>query len=152
MIKRTILFTKIGLLCLFLAGCQLAKSVSDNTTQDTKNALLDKYWRLVELNGKSVEKSELDRQEAHIILKKEENRITGNAGCNSFFGAYTWTAQGVTFSGMGATRMACPNMEIEDQLLKGLNEIDSYSISQDHKILSFLQGTKIVAKFEVVHD
>jgi len=32
-----------------------------------------------------------------------------------------------------------------------LHEIDGYSISQDGRILSLLQGTKITAKFEVVY-
>ena len=159
--KKKILLTGIGLLlCLFLTECKTtSQSITENPTKssvenkviDNREALIGKYWKLIELNGENIKRSEADRKEPHIILKKENNAVNGHAGCNSFFGTYELTAQGIAFSQMASTMMACLDMEKEQQMLQMLHEIDGYSISQNGKILSLLKGTKTMARFEVVY-
>jgi len=69
--KKEILFIGIGLLCLFLAGCKTKQSVAENQpkdtveniqpkgtvenmTKNTKEALIEKYWKLIELDVTNV--------------------------------------------------------------------------------------------------
>jgi len=158
--KKEILLTGLGvLLCLFLTECKtIPQSITEDTTKrstenrtvDNREALIEKYWKLIELNGENFERSET-LKEPHIILKKENYAVTGNSGCNSFFGTYKLMAEKITFSQMASTKMACLNMEKEQQMLIMLHEIDGYTLSQNGKILSLLKGTNTMAKFEVVY-
>ena len=50
--------------------------------------IVNKYWKLVELNGKAVQMSASDKREPHIILHIDSNRISGTGGCNNFVGTY----------------------------------------------------------------
>ena len=50
--------------------------------------ILEKYWKLVELNGKDVVADSTFIKEPHIIFKEGNNRIIGNGGCNSISGEY----------------------------------------------------------------
>ena len=42
---------------------------------DLDHIITEKYWKLIELNGKEVAPAEEGRREAHIILKNEDNRV-----------------------------------------------------------------------------
>ena len=48
---------------------------------------------------------------------------------------------------MGMTMMACPG-EGENVYMKTLEKVDSYSISDDGKTLSFIMGDIAVMRFE----
>ena len=50
------------------------------------------------------------------------------------------------FSPMGATRMACPDLQTETEFFQMLDGVDGYSI-KDNK-LSFLSKNKVVAVFK----
>jgi heat shock protein HslJ len=71
-------------------------------------------------------------QEAHLILHSPDNRITGNGSCNNFSGSFELGSQNqISFTQMISTRMACPDMEVEDQLLKVFESADSFSLNKD---------------------
>ncbi len=68
----------------------------------------------------------------HILLHFEVNKISGNSGCNSFFGEYTVEGGSLHIKGLGATRKTCPeNMDLEQQFLNWLDAVDKYSIRRD---------------------
>ena len=121
----------------------------DNTS------IIEKYWRLIELNGTPIASGITFLKEPHIILKNEDNRIFGSGGCNSVFGGYTITGQnGISFTQMAGTRMAGPEeiMKIEDDFLKVLGNVDNYTLSADGKFLSLNRARMApLARFEVVY-
>ena len=112
------------------------------------NTLTEKYWKLIEINGKTVKPSE---KEAHIIFKEADNRIIGNSGCNSFAGGFELLpGNRISFSKIASTRMACMDMSIEDQLFNILSTVDNFSLSEG--ILSLNRARMAsLARFEVVY-
>lgn len=109
----------------------------------------DKYWKLIELNGKKII-AEQQAKEAHVVLKTEENRITGNGGCNSFFGTYQFLpGNSIQISPLGSTKMACLNDNVEDEFLKILAIADNYTIKNDTLSLNKAKMAPL-AKFELV--
>ena len=139
--KRIIFIMSITILALFAnAACKTRKTDSqkistttENTVAETGSDLTGKHWKLIELFGNPVPATENNAQEAHIIFNAEDNRFSGNAGCNRISGTYELKSPDrITFSQAIATRMMCINgMETEDQFLQVINTADSYIIKND---------------------
>jgi len=101
--------------------------------------LLDTFWKLVAIDGSRVTLP-ADSRQIHMVLASDDSRVTGFAGCNSFFGKFQLDREpgeeqslapfSLTFSSLGTTRKVCPAvMETEQRLLKALNEVDQAQIS-----------------------
>ena len=82
-------------------------------------------WVAESLNGKEIKFKE-GGSEVFITLESSDKKVFGRAGCNRFFGVYEQNESQLTFSGMGATKMACPDMEVEGKILKAMNEVKSF--------------------------
>lgn len=111
----------------------------------------EKYWKLIELNGRSVTVQEGGR-EPHLIIKQEGDRVIGNGGCNGFNGAYELNeATGrVRFSKVAATLMACIGENVEGEFFKVLEEVDNFTT--DGRFLSLNKARMApLARFEVVY-
>lgn len=100
------------------------------TEQVFDPSLTGKKWKLVELNGKPVEQPAGSGKDYYIELDTRETRVNGFAGCNGFFGNYELKAGNrITFTKMGSTLMACPNLSTEQALLKVLETADNYTVN-----------------------
>ncbi|MBA4194222.1 MAG: hypothetical protein C0451_06605 [Comamonadaceae bacterium] len=93
------------LLCLpvLAAGCA-------GTAAPPAPVLVGTEWRLESLGGREVPAG----SQATLAFP-EAGRVAGNASCNRFFGTYTQTRQNISFSQMGATRMACIGSAAEQE-------------------------------------
>lgn len=119
---------------LTLAGCHSAKKTGSNVEGFS---ITDRYWKLIELNGQQVGDSQVEGNEAHMILNSADSRVSGNGGCNNFSGTYDLEpGNQISFSQLISTRMACPDMEVEDQLFTVLEAADNYAIISDTLSLS----------------
>ena len=100
---------------------RLVKAFGDQDIEDIT-------WELFEMDGGKVEYGQEDSP-AYFILTSSEGRVSGNLGCNNFFGTYE-LEQGmrIRFSPLGATMMACPNMGTEDRLNEILQTVDNYRV------------------------
>lgn len=118
-----------------------------------KGSITEKYWKLIEINGKPVAITGQMRREPFIILRNESSRVTGNGGCNTLTGSYELgPANRIKFSQVVATRMFCPDMETETEMMKIFNDADNYAISADGKNLSLNKAEMApLARFEVVY-
>lgn len=88
----------------------------------------DITWELVEMDGGKIEYGKEDTP-AYFILTSSEGRVSGNLGCNSFFGTYELEhGMRIRFSPLGATMMACPNMDTEARLNEILQTVDNYTV------------------------
>jgi len=126
---------------------------STSLTHQQSESITEKYWKLIELNGNPIDEEKLNRP-AFITLKNEENRVTGNGGCNTLAGSYELdaVAKRLKFSKMITTQMACLNMEVEFEMNKVLEMVDNYALSPDGKFLSLHRARMApLARFEIVY-
>ncbi|MFI3314969.1 MAG: META domain-containing protein [Rikenellaceae bacterium] len=118
-------------------GCRSSKS--KNPYNLTSNG-----WKLTEMNGAKIIS---DSQSYTITFDEAESKIFGMAECNRYFADYELSeVRRVSFSGAGATKMMCPDQEREDQYLKTLNEINSYTVDGDTLLL--LKDGEVVLIYE----
>lgn len=77
----------------------------------------------------------------------EEGKVSGNAGCNNFFGmAEMMMSSGkVNFSNVGSTKMMCADMSVEDSFMMMLPKVNNYKISGN--TLELYQGKLLLMKF-----
>lgn len=126
---------------LALGGCTAVASAADG--------IVEKYWKLVELNGKPVPTLE---REPHMILKAD-GRVNGFGGCNVFTGGYTLDAatSRLSFGQVASTMMACAaGMEVEQAFHEVLKRTDSYALDGDRLVLIRARMAPL-ARFEAVY-
>jgi heat shock protein HslJ len=118
----------------FLPSCNGTKPFADKNGDSATMSLTNTYWKLVELNGKSIgEAEDGKRRELFLLLATKDNRVSGNAGCNGFGGTYSTATGnfGISFSQMMRTQMACNGPDLENSYLSILEKADSYYIMRD---------------------
>ncbi|MEI6947180.1 META domain-containing protein [Paraflavisolibacter sp. H34] len=149
-------FFPVVVLLLSLASCGTAKSPQQgNTVQASapgqQAGLVEKYWKLTELGGSALVSSDKWRREPHMILKADGNKLNGHGGCNSFFGTYELPGgNGIRFTGVGSTRMACEDMQVEYRFLQALQAAGQYTVQGDALALQDAKGT-VLARFAAVY-
>jgi heat shock protein HslJ len=118
--------------------------------QKQQNVLTGRYWRLVELRGKKIEKAENQSKEAFLFFNTDGKSAHGNGGCNSINGGVELTEMNrIKFSRMASTMMACPHMEDEREFLQILESADNYNLTGDTLILNKARMAPL-ARFENV--
>ena len=84
---------------------------------------LEGEWNVIELEGKSLSS---DNPLPFLSFDLKEKRLSGNTGCNRIIGSLDIddaNNEMISFPQVGSTRMACPDMTVEDNLLKLLNSV-----------------------------
>lgn len=111
------------------------------------SSILEKYWKLVEVNGKTVMLSGELRKGPHMILKVMDRRVSGNGSCNGYGGTYHLSAGNkIHFSPIISTKMACSEMEVETAFFNVFQSADHYTVSGDS--LSLHDSNKrVLARF-----
>lgn len=108
-----VLFVGIGL----FAGCKSKKAVVASISD------LDGEWGVIEMNGKSLNPAETNQVMVFDIARQS---LSGNAGCNRLMGKIEYNDSYkniVKFPQVATTRMACPDMNGETELLGALNKV-----------------------------
>ncbi len=110
-----------------------AKTVGNVENKLGEEPITEKYWKLVTLEGQPVTMAPNQEKEIYFMLKTDENRVQGFAGCNTFNGSYTleegWR---IKFSPLATTMMACPDVNVnESELFKVFELTDNYSLRGD---------------------
>ena len=91
-----------------------------------QNKIEEKYWKLTQLNGQNISFS--GQKEPYMILKTADSSVRGFAGCNGFGGHFELLpGNRVHFSKMISTKMACPDLALENQFMQILQKADNYS-------------------------
>jgi heat shock protein HslJ len=136
-------------------GCNTTKkSTNSGISSDNPNPnsdLIETYWKLTELMGEPITMTPGTKKEMHMVIKKQDNLVNGNSGCNSFTGSYILLeGNRISFSKLAGTKMACIDMEKETTFMEALQKADNYAIQG--KILSLNKGRMApLAKFEAVY-
>jgi heat shock protein HslJ len=142
MMKKNIFLISL-LLFLFMA-CKTIQSTNKLTTS------LEGTWELNYITGPRIALDGLyPSKKPYITFDLKENKVSGNNSCNQYFGTLNSNGNSINFKDakMGMTRMACPGNG-ENTYMKTLEQIDSYSISEDGKTLNFLMGDIAMMRFE----
>lgn len=113
------------------------------------SSIVKTKWKLVELNGKPIEKSKESTKEMFIQLDSE-NRFAAFAGCNNMMGEYeiNETTMRISFSKVAATMMACAEMDTEQEFAEMLETVDNFSYNGNQMTLNKARMAPL-AKFEM---
>lgn len=104
------------------------------------------HWQLKEINGKAVELTG-NRKDPFIRFDKDTGKVSGNTGCNDFFGTFRQEGGKFSMGPLGMTRMACKGwMETEQALAQVLDQTTAYEIRGNS--LFVMNGDTIGAMYQ----
>lgn len=109
---------------------------------------INNNWKITYLKGVQ----ELSNYPTMVIDEKE-NKITGFAGCNNYFGSFqppvnSSDSPKIDLSRMAMTRKMCPDMTVESAFTKCLNEVSYYKI-EDGKLSFYDNSNEILLVCEL---
>lgn len=119
-----------------LASCGTMSSSSASKVGKTQPSLAGTKWALADnVKGKIP------------TLNIEGEKISGNAGCNNYFGTAKVDPSTGNFSAgqMGSTRMACDNMNVEKNFMDMMGKANKYVVSGS--TLELYQDNLLLLKF-----
>lgn len=91
--------------------------------KEMENTLKSGDYKLISVEGESV-----DNPKAAFNIDIENNRISGNTGCNTFGGELSASQDNISFGMMQVTKMYCDKgMELERKFLGNLKDIKKFS-------------------------
>ena len=95
-----------------------------------KYTLAETKWKLVQLNDKTIKQN--GNKPNILKLNSADGNFSAYAGCNSMFGSYAMPSSNtISFSSIGATRMACPNMTTETDFMRMLESTTRYVLEKE---------------------
>lgn len=101
------------------------------------DGLAGSEWRPVQLGEHAVADA------ASLFVRFEaEGRVAGHGGCNRFFGAYQIADGRISIGPLGATRMACPepDMNLETEFFQALEQARGFSRDGTRLVFTDEQG------------
>lgn len=101
-----------------LAGCAHDGTAMNDGTSATPPKLVGTNWSIANINGAAPTATRATE------VRFSEDRISGNAGCNSFGGGYTIAGDVMTTTQVISTKMACvgDGMDQESAFFKILGQ------------------------------
>ena len=103
------------------AGCLFSCKTSGKATVSFSD--LNGEWQVVQLNGKTVNPGQTGQV---VDIETATKRLSGNAGCNRMMGQIEYSdahENSIKFPQIATTRMACPDMSGEQELLDALSKV-----------------------------
>ncbi len=108
---------------LLLTSCSTKEAGSD------VNVRLHDIWALESIIGEEFVKDEQNINHPVIEIYLKEERVHGNAGCNTIKGKVEVDGSNITFSEIITTEMACPG-NLEQRFLEALQSVDNYKLEK----------------------
>lgn len=129
------------LLAFFFTSCVISKpagfSEESNKISSTVWILQDEEGDVLSFNNEAINMS-FESGDGMM-------RVVGFSGCNRYFGNATLQPGIIRFQDVASTKMACPEMETEDNYLNLLGRVDAYSLSNTE--LNLYQGKMLLLTF-----
>ncbi|GHA56782.1 hypothetical protein GCM10008927_23250 [Amylibacter ulvae] len=120
------------ILTLLITACQKDETISGQTGTDGT-------WLLQRLEGNPVG--------AEITLEfPEKGRVIGKAPCNHYFADQIAPLPWINIETIGATRRACPQLELESQYFQALTQATSVEVKGDILIMESEGGVVLEYK------
>lgn len=89
-------------------------------------------WHLVGLEGQEVDWT--------ASLRLDGDKISGKAPCNRWFGTNAAALPTIAIEGIGATKMACPDLAAENAYFEALQAMQRAELDQGHLFLIGPEG------------
>lgn len=123
------------LVSLCMASAALGLSSCGSTQEATTTSSIDGEWYIVTIDGKKVA-STSEEERPHIGFDTKSGRIHGFSGCNRLMGSFDShaTSGTIDLSRIGSTRMMCPDMTTEQEVLKALPQVKKYKAMKKDKM------------------
>ncbi|MEO9257507.1 MAG: copper resistance protein NlpE N-terminal domain-containing protein [Crocinitomicaceae bacterium] len=83
---------------------------------------LHDIWALESIDGKPIDKAALKMGVPTMEIDLVKNHVSGFAGCNQYGGDIKLGQSVITFSSVYSTKMACDNLDVENQFLQAISE------------------------------
>lgn len=111
--------------CMAAVACGLASC--GTSRQAATLADVEGEWNVIEIDGSAVVPAS-GQEFPFLGFDCREHRIYGHAGCNRLVGMLDASAKpgNIDFSGLGSTRMMCPDMTNEQRLMEALERVKHY--------------------------
>lgn len=94
---------------------------------DQRSLLVGKRWVL-----RAIEEGSVSTDKLYIEFDGEQNRVSGDSGCNRFFGGVQITGTALKISKLGSTKRAClaeAANRLEAQFLRTLEKVTRFSMA-----------------------
>ena len=125
--NQMIIFVAFLILCLVIIFATLV--IGCSTKEAGVNVRLHDIWALESINGEEFIKDNQTNNHPVIEIYLKEERIHGNAGCNTINGKVEVDGNKIAFSNIITTEMACPG-DIEQRFLSAIQSVDGYKIEK----------------------
>jgi len=108
-------------------------------------SLTDTYWKLIEVEGQSIQVAEQMR-EPQLVLNGQESRFAGSGGVNRLMGGYALDGDALTFAQVASTMMAGPPeaMQQEQAIVGALGRVHEFRIAGDRLTLVDESGAPVL--------
>ena len=120
--KKLSLLSLLGALSLLMmVGCKSTASLSVSFVD------LNGEWNIVNVNGVAP----TGENKPYIGIDSSTERLFGHAGCNRLMGQVEFPnaeKKNIRFTNVATTRMLCPDMTGETELVKVLNEVSRFEV------------------------
>ena len=112
-------------------------------------ASINGEWNIIEVNGSKVTPGE-SRTLPFITFDTATGRVSGNSGCNRMMGSFDVNAKpgSMELKGMASTRMMCPDMTTERNVLGALAQVKGYKKAGKDKMFLCNESNRPVVVLE----
>lgn len=119
-----------------LSSCASSKHAASMTD-------INGEWNIIEING-SVVVPTPGQEFPYIGFNSQSGRVYGHSGCNRLMGSYDTNAKPgqLELQPMGTTRMMCPDMTVEQNILTALAQVKKVKKMEDGQIALCGKSTK----------
>lgn len=122
----------VGLLGSFILVLSMMMSCKSTAKLTATLSDLNGEWNIMTLNGKTPN----SEKAPFIGIDATTERLFGYAGCNRIMGQVEYpnsNKMNIRFINVATTRMACPDMTEEQELLKTLSNISRFEVDGNTK-------------------
>lgn len=116
---------------IFVSLCLAAVAVGFSSCGSTKNAAvladINGEWDIIEVNGAAVVPAP-GQTFPYIGFNTSTGVVQGNAGCNRIVGSFDKSMESgdIDLSALATTRMMCPDMTVEQNVMNALAQVKHY--------------------------
>ncbi|KAA0210133.1 MAG: META domain-containing protein [Ignavibacteriaceae bacterium] len=121
------------IIVIVLNSCSENKisQVRQSNPEDLKGS-----WILVSIDNDSVPPAEVYPNNVTLTFEADKDKVHGQAWCNTYFGSYSASTEGIIFSAIGSTRRSCERLQEEHYYFQLLDKIEMYSVEENKLTLT----------------
>lgn len=125
------IFATMATIGAIMTGCVTNKTATPSITG---------RWIISNAYGVSTESG----METAYIAFGDSGKVSGSASINHFFGSYSQDGENVKLSNIGLTQMMGAHIEIENAVVKALNNMSAITVNGDSAVVKDAKGEAVM--------